>query len=78
MRKLNLVFLEVYFHIFRNFSPDDLTISTADYLHRLRAEEAETMRRIQTELPSRHSKFGTNYSRARIFNGNSIIYHNAF
>jgi hypothetical protein len=39
MRKLNLIFLEIYFHIFRNFSAADLTVTTADYLARIRKAE---------------------------------------
>jgi hypothetical protein len=39
MKKLNLIFLEIYFHIFRNFSAADLTVTPADYLARIRKEE---------------------------------------
>lgn len=39
MNKLNLCLLEIFYHIFRTFSPTDLRISTADYLRAIAEQE---------------------------------------
>lgn len=80
MKKLNLCFLEIFFHIFKGFQPSSMwaKMPPVSLLQSLRNKEIENQKLQLRELPTRHSRFGSSYKIRRTLDQTSMVYHNPF
>ena len=81
MKKLNLAFLEIFYHIFSSFKPKWIMSDSGD--DRKHLEELEDSARKQqikrmNELGTRPSRFGTNLCIKRILGGGFKVISNPF
>ena len=81
LRKLNLAFLEIFYHIFSSFKPKWIMSCSED--DRKRLEELEDSAKRQqikrmNELGTRHSRFGTNLCIKRLLGGGFKVLSNPF
>ena len=81
MMKLNLAFLEIFYHIFSSFKPKWI-MSTSDdeksYLEELETSAKKQQIKRMNELGTRHSRFGTNLCMKRLLDGSFKIFSNIF
>ena len=80
-KNMNLVFLEVFYHIFSAFEPAWIMKTDADsksLIERVREKEELLKRRRRSELSSRHARFDCNIKISRHIDGTSKIVHNPF
>ncbi|CAG9324990.1 unnamed protein product [Blepharisma stoltei] len=80
VKKLNLCFLEIFYHIFKNFQPGSMWAKEApvSLLQALREKEMENQKLQMKELPTRHSRFGSSYKVQRSMDKTTLVYHNPF
>lgn len=80
IRKLNLCFLEIFYHALASFKPKAMWSKDdgVSLLQSLREKALQQERERNREISSRHSKFGSSYKMTRAMDGVSLIYHNPF
>lgn len=81
MKKLNLAFLEIFYHIFSSFKPKWIMSTAEDernYLEELENSAKKQQMKRMSELGTRHSRFGTNLAIKRLLDGSFKIISNPF
>lgn len=81
MKTLNLVFLEIFYHIFSAFDPSWI-MKTDDesksLIQKIREREEQNRKAKMGELSSRHARFDCKIKITRKMDGSSKIVHNPF
>lgn len=81
MKKLNLVFLEIFYHIFSGFKPKWIMSSSNEDRNILQELEdsakKDHLKRLN-QLGTRHSRFGTNLCVKRLLDGSLKVLSNPF
>lgn len=81
IKKLNLAFLEIFYHIFSAFRPKWIMSSASEdrkYLEELENSAKKQHQKRINELGTRHSRFGTNLCVKRLLDGSVKILSNPF